>query len=137
MRNFLDNLYVNFSTFMVGRYGFDEFNRALTFASLFFLVLSMFGLGFLSYVAFALIAYATFRSLSRNIDARMNENVKYLSFSKKPRAWWAQLNDRWIHRKTTAYITCPYCKKTFTVPKGKGKIRATCPHCHEQSVHKV
>ncbi len=137
MRTFLDKLYVNFSTFMVGRYGFDELNRALVIGSLFFLVLSMFGLDFLSYVAFALIVVATARSLSRNIDKRMEENVKYLQFSQKPRELWNQLDQRWINRKTTAYIKCPSCKKTFTVPKGKGTIRATCPYCHEQSQHKV
>ena len=137
MRSFFDNLSVSLSTFMVGRYGFDDLSRGLIIGSMFLFVLSMFGLDILSPIALIMLAAAMLRTFSRNIDRRMAENVSYLEFSKKPRAWWDNLNDRWINRKTKAYIKCPHCKKTFSVPKGKGSVRVTCPYCHEQSVHKV
>ena len=33
----------------------------------------------------------------------------------------------WKGRKTTAYLKCPNCGQMLSVPKGKGKIRVTCP----------
>ena len=36
---------------------------------------------------------------------------------------------KWENRKTTKYIKCPTCGQTLAVPKGKGKIRVTCPKC--------
>lgn len=36
----------------------------------------------------------------------------------------------WKERKTTAFLKCPNCGQILSVPKGKGKIRVTCPKCH-------
>ena len=39
--------------------------------------------------------------------------------------------------KTHAYYKCPECKKELRVPRGKGKIRITCPHCGHQFVKRT
>ena len=137
MRNFFDSLNARMATFMVGRYGTDQLNSMLTGISIVMIVISMFGVYFLNTIAFLLLIWAVFRTFSRNHPARQAENEKYLKISEKPRAWWELLNLRWTNRKTTVYVKCPNCKKVFSLPKGKGKIRATCPHCHEQSIHNV
>ena len=36
----------------------------------------------------------------------------------------------WKERKTSAFLKCPNCGQILSVPKGKGKIRVTCPKCH-------
>lgn len=36
----------------------------------------------------------------------------------------------WANRKTTKYFKCKNCGQMLSVPKGKGKIRVTCPKCH-------
>ncbi len=36
----------------------------------------------------------------------------------------------WRERKTTRFLKCPNCGQMLSVPKGKGKIRVTCPTCH-------
>lgn len=36
----------------------------------------------------------------------------------------------WRERKTTRFLKCPNCGQMLSVPKGKGKIRVTCPKCH-------
>ena len=36
---------------------------------------------------------------------------------------------KWDNRSTTKYLKCPNCGQTLAVPKGKGKIRVTCPKC--------
>ncbi len=36
----------------------------------------------------------------------------------------------WSKRKTSRFLKCPTCGQILSVPKGKGKIRVTCPKCH-------
>lgn len=36
----------------------------------------------------------------------------------------------WKERKTSNFLKCPQCGQVLSVPKGKGKLRVTCPKCH-------
>lgn len=36
----------------------------------------------------------------------------------------------WKERKTSSFLKCPQCGQVLSVPKGKGKLRVTCPKCH-------
>ena len=45
--------------------------------------------------------------------------------------------DHWLDRKTHRYFRCPQCRATVRVPKGKGQIRITCPHCKHQFIKKT
>ncbi len=44
---------------------------------------------------------------------------------------------RWADRKTYKYYRCKYCETVFRIPKGKGKVRVTCPGCKEQYTKKT
>ena len=35
------------------------------------------------------------------------------------------------------YYTCPRCRQTVRVPRGKGKIAITCPRCKERFIKKT
>ena len=73
----------------------------------------------------ALLILSLFRCFSRNTYKRYNENRKFLL-----------LIDR-VKDRTHRYYTCPKCRQTVRVPKGKGKIAITCPKCREKFVKKT
>lgn len=121
---------------------------------------SMARIQWLSWIAIAVIVLGVLRGLSKNIDARRKENDAFVtttanvpglgkfvaslgggtSAANASRAAGTSKEDferakrmakkMWKGRKTTAYLKCPNCGQILSVPKGKGKIRVTCPKCH-------
>jgi len=133
--------------FMEGRYGADALNRFLTVCGWVLLltgfVLSAFsGKVLLSIgsllvtLSWALLIFSIFRTLSKNTSQRASENYKYFVYKNKVTGWFRRLKTRWQDRKVHRYFKCPQCHATVRVPKGKGKIRITCPKCKHQFVKK-
>ncbi|MBS7298924.1 MAG: hypothetical protein KIG65_07580 [Eubacteriales bacterium] len=120
-----------FQRFMIGRYGFDKLGQALAIASAVLMILS----GFLGSVcvalSYTLLILCIFRILSKNTVYRMNENRKYMELSNKVKAYLKR------DRKYYRYFKCPNCRKITKVPKHKGKIAITCPHCRYEFVKKT
>lgn len=85
--------------------------------------------GALSFVALALLAYGIFRIQSRNLGARARENEAFLNALGPVRPWVQ--NPRAAYRELRAYkhVRCTSCKQKVRVPRGKGKLRVTCPKC--------
>ena len=116
--------------FMMGRYGNDKLNMVIlgtgVIASLLsiFIRVAPFNL-ILSSVSYVLMAWAIFRTLSRNTYKRYQENRKYLMLVQR-------LKDR-EHR----YFDCPRCRQQVRVPRGKGKIAISCPKCKEKFIKKT
>lgn len=116
--------------FMAGRYGQrDKLNSLLLWSSVICVVLSLVmpwrpvSLG-LAVAAYALMGYSIFRTFSRNTYKRYRENRRYMHLLER-------IRDR-QHR----YYTCPRCRQSVRVPKGKGKIAIACPRCREKFVRK-
>ena len=125
--------------FMIGRYGADELSRFCSGAVMGLLILSLFrklGLGYLYWVALALLIYSTWRILSRNISKRYEENQKFLNWKFKMTQKTDKIRKRWQQRKIYRFFKCPQCKQTVRVPKGHGKICITCPKCRTEFVKK-
>ena len=129
-RQFLYRLSAGFRSFMTGRYGTDKLGLSLLGAAL---ALSLLG-SFIPVAAvklaltlayYGLMFWALFRMFSRNTYARYEENRKFLRF-------FDQLKDR-EHK----YYSCPKCRQTVRVPRGKGKIAITCPKCREKFIKKT
>ena len=114
--------------FMSGRYGSDAFGNFLCVVSLICLVLGLF-VGIFYYIGLALLIYTYFRMLSRNVSKRYAENQMFLARTKPIRDWWKLLNMKYRDRKTMKYFKCERCGHVMRVPKGKGTIKVTCPHC--------
>ena len=113
--------------FMAGRYGTDKLNMALLWTSVIIMLISLFLPAFhmvASILSYVLMVVAIWRTLSRNTYKRYQENRKFL-----------MLLDRIKDRKHR-YFSCPQCRQTVRVPRGKGKIAITCPKCREKFVRK-
>ena len=115
--------------FMMGRYGTDKLNSLLLWIAVALTLLSIFlptGWHLISVsLSYALMGIVIFRCLSRNTYRRHIENRRYLNLLER-------LKDR-EHK----YFTCPRCKQSVRVPKGKGKIAITCPKCREKFIQKT
>ena len=115
--------------FMIGRYGTDKLNNLLLWIAAGGILLSILVEGWANFaavfVSYGLMGIVIFRSLSRNTYRRHKENRRYLNLLER-------LKDR-EHR----YFTCPKCKQSVRVPKGKGKIAISCPKCREKFVKKT
>ena len=115
---------------MMGRYGHDRLNVALLVVGLILTVISMFVGNKLLVLVTTLLSYvflilALFRSFSRNTYQRYNENRRFLL-----------MIDR-IKDRSNRYYSCPKCRQTVRVPRGKGKIAITCPKCREKFIKKT
>ena len=125
------------ANFMAGRYGSDQLNNALLLLGLGLIVVEWISRWrWVGIFVLALLILCYFRMFSRNIQARYAENQWFLRrwgpVSNRLRNMLARFRDRKTHR----YFKCPQCKQRLRVPRGRGKINITCPHCHHQFIRK-
>jgi hypothetical protein len=124
--------------FMYGRYGFDQLTRTLLIATL---IISLSGSIFRSSIVIVLsyipLGYGIFRSLSKNISKRSQENYRYLNFTGMLKRRFQRNNQKFVGTKTHKYYKCPNCKQMIRVPRGKGKICITCPKCRKEFVKRT
>lgn len=126
----LYNMRAGLQRFMQGRYGTDKLNTLILIIGLLLCIGSMFLPAGWPVLVMTLLAYACsfiviFRAMSRNTYQRYRENRRYLSLLNR-------LKDR-EHR----YFSCPKCRQSVRVPKGKGKISITCPKCRDKFIRKT
>lgn len=122
-----------FRKFMVGRYGIDGLSMFLTyFALILMLVLSLSGNADRNWIPMVIIIGSYARVFSKNRMQRMKENQKFQELV----APFTRFFNKWFHRifgsKSHLYFNCPNCKTELKVPRGKGKVRITCPKCAEK-----
>ena len=136
-RRMLQRFSESMRRFMYGRYGVDQLNIFLLITAVVITVIAMIlsRLGNSSPicavlgVAINLLSYGflflyLFRFLSRNLEKRILENRRYLT-------WKSRILDR-----QNRYYRCPNCKQTVRVPRGRGKICIKCPKCSEKFIRK-
>ena len=113
-----------FLRFMQGRYGVDQFSKALLIAGLVVVLLSSFftgkGVGTLFYfLGWVLIIYCYFRVFSRNISKRYAENQKYLAKTYKLRTYIQQQKNSLAQRKV--YHIYMQAEDPYSERKGKDR----------------
>ncbi|HWQ58878.1 MAG TPA: hypothetical protein VN540_07625 [Clostridia bacterium] len=123
--------------FMQGRNGPDSLSRACSVTSIVVLVAAIIlqsagakaAGSILWYFALALIAVCYWRMLSKNITKRYRENVWYLNLRDRFLGFFRREFAHVKQLKTHRFFRCPSCKQRVRTPRGKGKIRVTCPKC--------
>lgn len=131
MKEFLYRLRWKIQKFMQGRNGVDELNRILLYAVLVLYVLSIILQSLvLDYLAFAGVLYLLYRTLSRNLYVRREENRKFIT-------WLETTRIKMEQRKDYKIFKCKGCGRNIRVPRGKGKIEVTCPMCGKKTIHRT
>ena len=83
----------------------------------------------LGWVALVLVAYAMFRIQSKNLGARARENAAFLKALGPVRPWIQNPRAAWSELRAYRHVRCTSCKQRVRVPRGKGRLRVTCPRC--------
>lgn len=124
--------------YMDGRYGMDEFSRVLMVTGLLLSALSnIIGGRILAGMGVAALAFGALRPLSKEIDNRQKEYRWYITIKQKITTTYNKLKNKQIQSKTFKVYKCPECKQKVRVPKGRKKIRITCPACQHKFVKKT
>lgn len=122
--------------FMQGRYGGDQLNRFLMIIALACFALSFLGGRVFYLIGTAILVYAYFRMLSKNIYKRRAENTAYVQCEYKIRQRFATWKRDMKQRKTHHIYKCPSCRQKIRIPRGKGKIEIRCPKCSHTFIKK-
>ena len=113
-----------------GRQGPDDLATFCVNVAIVVVVVNLFArTSWLGWVALALIVYAMFRIQSKNLGARARENEKFLKLLGPARPWVQNPSAAWSELRAYKHVRCTSCKQKVRVPRGKGKLRVTCPKC--------
>ncbi len=119
--------------FPADKYGGDELGRFLSSAALVCLLLAVVGpkswKSLAAICSLGLLAWCYSRIFSRNVTKRREENDRFLQRKQSVSDW---LSIKWAcirQSRDYAFFRCPGCGRTVRVPRRKGHIRITCPHC--------
>lgn len=113
-----------------GRHGADELSNAVTNVAVLLVVVDLFArTSFLSLLALLMLAYAWFRISSKNITARSRENNAVMKAAGPVVGFIANPAAAVREHKAYKHLACPSCGQRVRIPRGKGKVRVTCPKC--------
>lgn len=118
--------------FMSGRYGVDSLFYVIFGVAAVLSIINCFIRSLiLQIIVYAIVVFAFFRMMSRNIEARRRENQWF----NKTKIMF--VNKRNIRRQRKAdyshiYKKCPRCHAVLRLPRRKGKHTTACPKCNKQ-----
>ena len=125
----MQNLQQKLRTLLQDRYGIDQLTVALMLLGcLITLVLSFLSVRYYRLIGLLPMVLALLRVLSRNVEKRRAENDRFLRVWDPIRQKLSVIAQHAQDKDHRDYA-CPTCKKTLRVPKNRGKIEITCPHC--------
>ena len=123
--------------FMIGRYGTDGLNQFLSIASLVLLLIAIVSrICLFTWLSAAPLLFCCYRTFSRNISKRTEENYKFYTLKDRVDNKFRGLKEQWANRKVYHYYRCPQCRQKLRVPRGRGRIQISCPRCGTQFIKK-
>ena len=133
--NFFRRMGNALARFMYGRNGIDQLSIAMVWACIFLEIISAVisrpwpSVGaVVYYVSLALWVLVMFRTFSKNLGRRREENSQWLTLWRRITSSGSGARARHAD-KEHKYFTCKSCGAICRVPVGKGKIIITCPKC--------
>ena len=130
---FKDDLDQKLSSWLRGRNGADSIVRAVGYLALILIVIDLiFRLGWVVWIALALLIYAWWRVASKKLDARRSEDERFRKLLGPAAAWLGSPVEAMAEAKDYKHLRCPSCSQRVRVPRGKGRVRVTCPRCKEK-----
>lgn len=133
--------------YMQGRNGSDDLGRASLIAAMILLAISLV-FNFIDYsiswtfstISLVFIIYSFFRMVSPNLEARRRENAGWVKAWTRVSLPVKRFRTRCVewkrYHKDYRIYTCEKCGQSLRVPKGKGKVKVTCPKCRTSFVKK-
>lgn len=123
---------------MAGRYGGDRLSVFLLIISIFLTLLYQFTeLSILITLGYIPLFMVIYRMVSKDIQKRSMENYKFAILVSPLYAKTKNIQERIKASRSYKYFKCANCKTTLRVPRGKGKILATCPKCKTKVMKKT
>lgn len=121
------------TAWMRGRYGADELGNVAVGISVVLLLINLIAhTRVLSVIALVLALYACWRMSSKGIAQRRAENRAFLKLIGPAARLLKNPKGTIDERRSYRHLTCPSCGQQMRVPRGKGKMRVTCPKCHQK-----
>lgn len=115
--------------FMTGRYGGDQLNVLLTALYVILYVVYLFTrMLIFEVLTLILIIVSLYRALSRDLERRRAENLRFLQAVRPAARRWSAFRAR-THDREHRYFKCPNCGQQMRVPRGKGRITVHCRSC--------
>lgn len=113
-----------FSRYFNGSYGWDKLSKYLLIIGLIFLFTKSTAIA-----GILLIAYASFRSISKNKYKRQHELYAFENFLIIINKEIYRFKVRIDNFRKYKIFKCPSCSQKLRVPRKKGKITVTCKKC--------
>jgi len=129
----MDNFKYRLQRFMYGRYGIDKLYYALIILSFAITLINIFvGSLIINIFAWIVLAYAVFRTFSRNVHKRRIENEKFMRVWNRVKAKISFLVRRIRQFRAYVFHKCPNCKAMLRLPRKAGKHTVECPRCRNE-----
>lgn len=121
------------TTWMRGRNGADELGNAVISVSIILLLINVFAhTRVLSLLALLLALYSCWRMSSKAVAQRRKENRAFLKALGPAARFLRNPGSTINEQRSYKHLTCPSCGQQMRVPRGKGKMRVTCPRCQKK-----
>lgn len=116
-----------------GRLGPDDLTVFSLVVTALLLIINLFArqvwLGWLVVVP---LAYALWRMSSKDLSRRARENERFLGLIGPVRPWLQNPKAALEESRRYRHVACASCGQRIRLPRGKGRLRVTCPRCHEK-----
>lgn len=133
-----DRFIYSIQRFFAGRNGADLLSIAvfsLGFAAA--VAARIFQIPYLVWLYYLCAIYFFYRTLSKNVWKRQQENAWFRSKLNKIRSAFHLRQTMFRERKVYKYLKCPKCRQGLRVPRDRGKIEISCKKCGNSFIKKV